>query len=99
MVEVLRALVPVPDVLLLDEPSAGLDPRETRWLARLIQTVNRELGVSVVLIEHDMSLVMGISDYVYVLEFRRLLASGTPAEVRSNREVIAAYLGKEAQPA
>jgi branched-chain amino acid transport system ATP-binding protein len=86
-------------VLLLDEPSAGLDPRETRWLARLIQTVNRELGVSVVLIEHDMSLVMGISDYVYVLEFGRLLASGTPGEVRSNREVIAAYLGKEAQPA
>jgi branched-chain amino acid transport system permease protein len=99
VVEVLRALVPVPDVLLLDEPSAGLDPRETRWLARLIQTVNRELGVSVVLIEHDMSLVMGISDYVYVLEFGRLLASGTPTEVRSNREVIAAYLGKEAQPA
>jgi ABC-type branched-subunit amino acid transport system ATPase component/ABC-type branched-subunit amino acid transport system permease subunit len=99
VVEVLRALVPVPDVLLLDEPSAGLDPRETRWLARLIQTVNRELGVSVVLIEHDMSLVMGISDYVYVLEFGRLLASGTPAEVRSNPEVIAAYLGKEAQPA
>ncbi|MEW6475009.1 MAG: branched-chain amino acid ABC transporter ATP-binding protein/permease [Actinomycetota bacterium] len=99
VVEVLRALVPVPDVLLLDEPSAGLDPRETRWLARLIQTVNRELGVSVVLIEHDMSLVMGISDYVYVLEFGRLLASGTPAEVRSNPEVIAAYLGKEALPA
>jgi branched-chain amino acid transport system ATP-binding protein len=99
VVEVLRALVPVPDVLLLDEPSAGLDPRETRWLARLIQTVNRELGVSVVLIEHDMSLVMGISDYVYVLEFGRLLASGTPAQVRSNPEVIAAYLGKEAQPA
>ena len=98
VVEVLRALVPAPDVLLLDEPSAGLDPRETRWLARLIQTVNRELGVSVVLIEHDMSLVMGISDYVYVLEFGRLLAAGTPAEVRSNPEVIAAYLGKEAQP-
>jgi ABC-type branched-subunit amino acid transport system ATPase component/ABC-type branched-subunit amino acid transport system permease subunit len=99
VVEVLRALVPVPDVLLLDEPSAGLDPRETRWLARLIKTVNRELGVSVVLIEHDMSLVMGISDFVYVLEFGRLLASGTPAEVRSNPEVIAAYLGKEALPA
>ncbi len=76
VVEVLRALVPVPDVLLLDEPSAGLDPRETRWLARLIQTVNRELGVSVALIEHDMSLVMGISDFVYVLEFGRLLAGG-----------------------
>jgi len=99
VIEVLRALVPVPDVLLLDEPSAGLDPRETRWLARLIQTVNRELGVSVVLIEHDMSLVMGISDYVYVLEFGRMLASGTPGEVRSNPEVIAAYLGKEALPA
>jgi ABC-type branched-subunit amino acid transport system ATPase component/ABC-type branched-subunit amino acid transport system permease subunit len=97
VVEVLRALVPVPDVLLLDEPSAGLDPRETRWLGRLIQTVNRELGVSVALIEHDMSLVMGISDHVYVLEFGRLLAAGTPAEVRSNRAVIAAYLGKEAQ--
>jgi branched-chain amino acid transport system permease protein len=99
VVEVLRALVPVPDVLLLDEPSAGLDPRETRWLGRLVQTVNRELGVSVALIEHDMSLVMGISDYVYVLEFGRLLAAGTPAEVRADRAVIAAYLGKEAQPA
>ena len=99
VVEVLRALVPAPDVLLLDEPSAGLDPRETRWLARLIGAVNRELGTSVVLIEHDMSLVMGISDYVYVLEFGRRLAAGTPAEVRSNPEVIAAYLGKEAQPA
>jgi branched-chain amino acid transport system permease protein len=98
VVEVLRALVPVPDVLLLDEPSAGLDPRETRWLGRLIQAVNRELGVSVALIEHDMSLVMGISDYVYVLEFGRLLAAGSPAEVRSNPAVIAAYLGKEAQP-
>ncbi|HET9769884.1 MAG TPA: branched-chain amino acid ABC transporter ATP-binding protein/permease [Acidimicrobiia bacterium] len=99
VVEVLRALVPVPDVLLLDEPSAGLDPHETRWLGRLIQTVNRELGVSVALIEHDMSLVMGISDYVYVLEFGRLLTAGSPAEVRSNPAVIAAYLGKEAQPA
>jgi branched-chain amino acid transport system ATP-binding protein len=99
VVEVLRALVPVPDVLLLDEPSAGLDPRETRWLGRLLQTVNRELGVTVALIEHDMSLVMGISDYVYVLEFGRLLAAGTPAEVRSNPAVVAAYLGKEAQPA
>jgi branched-chain amino acid transport system permease protein len=99
VVEVLRALVPVPDVLLLDEPSAGLDPRETRWLGRLIQTVNRELGVSVALIEHDMSLVMGISDYVHVLDFGRLLAAGTPAEVRADPTVVAAYLGKEAQPA
>jgi ABC-type branched-subunit amino acid transport system ATPase component/ABC-type branched-subunit amino acid transport system permease subunit len=99
VVEVLRALVPVPDVLLLDEPSAGLDPRETRWLGRLIQSVNRELGVSVALIEHDMSLVMGISDYVYVLDFGRLLAAGTPAEVRADPTVVAAYLGKEAQPA
>jgi len=99
VVEVLRALVPVPDVLLLDEPSAGLDPRETRWLGRLIQTVNRELGVTVALIEHDMSLVMGISDFVYVLDFGRLLSAGTPAEVRSDPTVVAAYLGKEAQPA
>jgi branched-chain amino acid transport system ATP-binding protein len=99
VVEVLRALVPVPDMLLLDEPSAGLDPRETRWLGRLIQTVNRELGVTVALIEHDMSLVMGISDYVYVLEFGQLLAAGTPAEVRCNPAVVTAYLGKEAQPA
>jgi sulfate-transporting ATPase len=95
VVEVARALVEEPRVLLLDEPSAGLDPSETRWLGGLVRAVVDELGVSVALIEHDMSLVMGVSDFIYVLESATLLASGRPEEIRRDPRVIAAYLGAE----
>jgi branched-chain amino acid transport system ATP-binding protein len=93
VLEVARALVEEPQVLLLDEPSAGLDPSETRWLGDLARRVTDELGVAVALIEHDMSLVMGVSDYIYVLESGRLLTAGRPDEVRADPGVIAAYLG------
>jgi ABC-type branched-subunit amino acid transport system ATPase component/ABC-type branched-subunit amino acid transport system permease subunit len=93
--EVARALVEEPRVLLLDEPSAGLDPNESRWLGELIRAVAGELGMAVGLIEHDMSLVMGVSDYLYVLEAGKVLTSGRPGEVRADARVIAAYLGKE----
>jgi sulfate-transporting ATPase len=95
VLEVARALVEEPRVLLLDEPSAGLDPSETRWLGDLVRAVVGELGVSVALIEHDMSLVMGVSDFIYVLESGTVLVSGRPEEVRRDPRVIAAYLGAE----
>jgi branched-chain amino acid transport system ATP-binding protein len=95
VVEVARALVTEPRVLLLDEPSAGLDRTETRWLGDLIRAVTGELGVAVALIEHDMSLVMGVSDYIYVLDAGRRLAAGRPSEIRSDARVVDAYLGRE----
>jgi branched-chain amino acid transport system ATP-binding protein len=92
--EMARALTAEPEVLLLDEPASGLNPRETENLAALIKSV-RENGVSVLLVEHDMSLVMEISDYVYVLNFGNLVASGTPREIQNNKEVIKIYLGED----
>jgi branched-chain amino acid transport system ATP-binding protein len=90
--EIARALATSPRVLLLDEPAAGCNPVETEEIDRLILAVARR-GVAVVLIEHDMKLVMRISRHVVVLNQGRLLAEGTPAEVRRNQEVVAAYLG------
>ena len=90
--EIARALAAEPTLLLLDEPAAGLNPKETAEIDALIQKV-AESGVTVVLVEHDMKLVMNISKHILVLDYGKKLAEGTPAEVRANGAVIAAYLG------
>ncbi len=93
-VELARALCLRPKLLLLDEPAAGLDAEETLHLAELLQRVRDRFKVSVLLVDHDMSLVMRACDYIYVLDFGKLLASGKPEEVRNNPQVVAAYLGE-----
>ena len=91
--EIARALATEPKLLLLDEPAAGMNPNETAELMETIELVRKQFDVTVLLIEHDMKLVSGICEYLYVLNFGRLLAEGTPSAVLSNPEVITAYLG------
>ncbi len=93
-VELARALAMKPKILLLDEPMAGMNLEETEDLARFILDVNQEWGVTVILIEHDMGVVMDISDHVCVLDFGNKLAEGTPLEVQRNQAVVGAYLGE-----
>ncbi|KXS51245.1 MAG: branched-chain amino acid transport system ATP-binding protein [Marinobacter sp. T13-3] len=92
--EIARCMVTEPKLLMLDEPAAGLNPAETKELDYLIVSLKEDYNVSVLLIEHDMSLVMGISDRINVISQGRPLASGTPEEVRQNDAVIKAYLGE-----
>jgi len=92
--EIARALATEPKLLLLDEPTAGMNPRETDALTELIGLLRRELGLAVLLIEHHMEVVMGISDRITVLDYGTRIAEGTPTEIRRNAKVIEAYLGK-----
>jgi branched-chain amino acid transport system ATP-binding protein len=95
--ELARALASAPKLLLLDEPTAGMNPGETAQMTALIQRLRDELDLTVLLIEHDMKVVMGISERITVLDHGELLAEGTPEEIRSNPSVIEAYLGKQAK--
>ncbi|MFT8316830.1 MAG: ABC transporter ATP-binding protein [Sporolactobacillus sp.] len=94
--EIARAIAAKPKVLLLDEPAAGMNPKETKKLTDLIHDMRTRLDVTIVLIEHDMKLVMEISDYIYVLDHGELIAEGKPEAIRTNKRVIEAYLGKGA---
>ena len=91
--EIARALATEPRLLLLDEPAAGMNPQETDELSDFIRKIKDDFKLTIFLIEHHMNLVMGISDRIYVLDFGRLIAEGTPEEIQANPDVIAAYLG------
>jgi branched-chain amino acid transport system ATP-binding protein len=94
--EIARALATEPFLLLLDEPAAGMNPYETKELEGLIKKIRDTEDVSIFLIEHDMSLVMSLSERIYVMDYGKLIATGTPGEVKNNPDVIKAYLGEEA---
>ncbi|MEQ9763088.1 ABC transporter ATP-binding protein [Streptococcus sp. ZJ151] len=91
--EIVRALATDPKILFLDEPAAGMNPQETAELTALIRQVKDQFGITIILIEHDMSLVMEVTERIYVLEYGRLIAHGTPDEIKKDQRVIEAYLG------
>ncbi|HEU7372797.1 TPA: ABC transporter ATP-binding protein [Streptococcus pneumoniae] len=94
--EIVRALATEPKILFLDEPAAGMNPQETAELTELIRRIKDEFKITIMLIEHDMNLVMEVTERIYVLEYGRLIAQGTPDEIKTNKRVIEAYLGGEA---
>ena len=91
--EIARALAAEPSLLLLDEPAAGMNPQETEELGAFIQRIKKQFNLTILIIEHHMNLIMDISDRIYVVDFGRLIAQGTPDEIQNNDAVIAAYLG------
>ena len=93
--EIARALATKPKLLLLDEPAAGMNPQETHELMNLIRWIRDEFDLTILLIEHDMGLVMGVCEHIYVLEYGAMIAQGTPEEIKNNPRVIEAYLGEE----
>ncbi len=93
--EIARALATEPKLLLLDEPAAGMNPQETKELMEMIRWIRDEFKLSILLIEHDMGLVMGVCERIYVLEYGCLIAQGNPEEIKANPRVIEAYLGEE----
>ena len=93
--EIARALATEPKLLLLDEPAAGMNPQETKELMEMIRWIRKEFNLSILLIEHDMGLVMGVCERIYVLEYGMKIAEGTPDENKQNARVIEAYLGEE----
>ena len=93
--EIARAMATDPFMLLLDEPAAGMNPQETHQLDELILKIRETEGISILLIEHDMKLVMSLSDRIFVMDYGKKIAQGTPVEIRKNPAVIKAYLGEE----
>ena len=93
--EIARALATEPKLLLLDEPAAGMNPQETKELMEMIRWIRKEFNLFILLIEHDMGLVMGVCERIYVLEYGMKIAEGTPDEIKQNARVIEAYLGEE----
>jgi ABC-type branched-subunit amino acid transport system ATPase component len=94
--EIARALATAPRLLLLDEPAAGMNPQEKVELMELIRSIRSEFGLTILLIEHDMRVVMGICERIYVLEYGEIIADGRPDAIRRDPRVIAAYLGEGA---
>lgn len=93
--EIARALAVQPKLLLLDEPAAGMNPQETQQLMEMIRWIRQTFDLTILLIEHDMSLVMGVCERIYVLDYGTVIAHGTPSEIKANPRVIEAYLGAE----
>ncbi len=94
-VEVARALTLAPELLLLDEPMAGMNQEEKEDIVRFVMDIQKERGITIVLVEHDLGVVMDISDRIYVLDFGEIIGSGTPEEIAENPKVIEAYIGEE----